>query len=61
MRHTPKRILFFAALFLAVGISIIIPTPNNVNGGTAKMLFIIFATVLFKAIFEWTWGKVFKK
>ena len=57
----PKTKLFFAALFVAVCFATLVPTPNNVNGGTAKMLFIIITTVFFKVIFEWMWGKLFKK
>ena len=61
MTRTVKIAIFCAAVFITIAASALIPTPNNVSGGTAKMLFIIFGTVFFKAIFEWTWLKVFKK
>jgi len=57
MRGIPKRTIFFVALFLVICLSALIPTPNNVNGGTAKMFFIIFVTIIFKAALEWIWGR----
>ena len=57
----PKTAIFFAALFVTICISAIIPTPNNVNGGSVKMFFIIFVTVFFKVVFELIWTKFFKK
>ena len=61
MRKLPKKTIFFTAMFAAIGLSVLIPTPNNVNGGTAKMIFIIFVTVCFKIIFEWAWQQHFRK
>lgn len=61
MKRTPKTGIFFVSLVVAIGVAALIPTPNNTNGGTAKMLFIIFATVLIKVVIEWAWRRVFTK
>ena len=61
MRGLPKRTIFLVALFLVICLSALIPRLNNVNGGTTKMFFIIFGTIIFKAALEWKWGRSFRK
>ena len=61
MRKIPKGGIFVAALAVTAGVSVLIPTPNNVNGGDAKMFFIIFGTVFLKALIEWGWKRMLRR
>ena len=61
MNGVPKTIILFSALGCAVLLSVLVPTPNVKNAGAAKMIVVIFLTVLLKALFEWFWQRNIKK
>lgn len=63
---TPKRppktaILIFSIILAGILVGGLIPTPNVVGGGGAKMVLMIFLTVAFKAAIEYFWGRKTRK
>ena len=61
MKPTVKTTIFLVALLGAVFVSVLVPIPNVVHGGAAKMVLIIVVAIVLKVLLEWTWRKLFEK
>jgi hypothetical protein len=61
MPYRSRPGVLVVSIILAAIVGYLVPTPNNTNGGTAKMILLIFLMVIFKAVIEFVLGRFRKK
>jgi len=62
MMSLRKWVVLIVSLAMAcIATMSVFPTPNNVNGGTVSMCLIIFLSIVFKSVIDFSLGKFIKK